>query len=386
MNIAMIGQKGMPAIHGGVERHVHELSVRLVERGHKVTAYSRAWYTGGKDEPIDGVTITHVPTIHTKHLDTITYTFMATLHAMRKKYDVIHYHGVGPALLSFLPRLFTPQIRVVTTFHSIDRKHEKWGLLARTALKLGERAACTFAHQTIAVSRTIQQYVRDAYSRDVHYVPNGVPMYDRSEKREALKKWNLTTGQYIIMVSRLIPHKGAHYLIAAYQKLQETNPELMKDKKLVIVGDGYYTDEYVSYLKQMSEGNKDIIFTGFQHGESLAELFSHAALMVHPSNNEGLPITVLEGMSYGLPILVSDIPEHRELIHQSKYNFVRSDVGSLKRKLEARLQESEESRTIVGEANRAVIAKEFAWEHIVKDIEKVYSSTQNSIISDAIPA
>ena len=138
MRIAMIGQKGLPAKFGGVERHVHELSVRLVKIGHKVTVYSRKWYTGGKDKKFAGVEIQHLPSIRTKHLDAITHSFLATLNAIKNKSDVIHYHGIGPSLVSWIPRLFAPRIKVITTFNSIDRKHEKWGLGARLILKLSE--------------------------------------------------------------------------------------------------------------------------------------------------------------------------------------------------------------------------------------------------------
>lgn len=370
----MIGQKGMPAIFGGVERHVHELSVRLVKSGHSVTAYSRSWYTKGKSKPVDGVKIQLIGSINTKHLDTITHTLLSTIHAIRNNFDVIHYHGVGPALLSWIPRVFAPRVKVITTFHSIDRKHEKWGFIARTALRFGERATCKFAHQTIAVSRTIQQYIRDVYNAHALYIPNGVPNYERSKETNELKKWNLTTESYIVIVTRLIPHKGTHYAIAAYKKLCETNPEIIQGKKLVIVGDGYYTDSYVSYLKGMAVDNPNIIFTSFQSGKALEQLFSHAYLMIHPSNNEGLPITVLEGMSYGLPILVSDIPEHRELIHDTDFNFAHGDINSLKRQIVKILKTNREKLKAQGENNRSIIKSGFAWDDIVKDIIVVYET------------
>ena len=377
----------MPAVHGGVERHVHELTVRLVERGHTVTAYSRRWYTGGKEAPVDGVEIIHTPTMHTKHLDTITYTLVATIQAMRAKHDVIHYHGVGPSLLSWIPRIFAPRIRVVNTFHSIDRKHDKWGLIARMTLWFGEWASCKFAHKTIAVSRTIQQYVRDAYSKDIEYIPNGVPTYKKNKKSGALKQFKLASKGYLVMVSRLIPHKGAHYLIAAYQKLQKSHPELTKDKKLVIVGDGHYTDAYVSYLKNMAEGDPNIVFTGFQSGEELSQLFSHSLAMVHPSNNEGLPITVLEGMSYGLPVLVSDIPEHRELINDPDFNFTRSDVQSLQKQLVTLLSQTKTKLASAGRKNRNLIGRDYSWETIVSEIEDLYDKQKHTtLVEEALPA
>lgn len=372
MKIAMIGSKGMPAIHGGVERHVHDLSVRLVERGHHVTVYSRTWYAQQEKELHEGVQLFFTPSIYTKHLDAITHTFTSTIHAIWNRYDIIHYHGVGPSLLSWIPRIFAPKTRVINTFHSIDRKHEKWGFIARTVLRLGERASATFSHKTIAVSRTIQQYVRDAYSKDVDYIPNGVPTFVKTKEKKSLRQFNLKPKQYIVMVSRLIPHKGAHYLIAAYQQLQKKYPELMADKKLVIVGGAHHTDDYVSYLHNMREGDQNIIFTGFQSGDVLKEILSHAALMVHPSMNEGLPITVLEGMSYGLPILLSDIPEHLELINSDLYNFKRGDAVSLAKKLKTLLETPAADRANQGKKNKTIINKGFHWDTIVPEIENLY--------------
>jgi glycosyltransferase involved in cell wall biosynthesis len=230
MKIAMIGQKGVPALHGGIERHVHELSLCLVERGFDVLAYCRKWYTQRENGLFEGVELVHVPTLHSKHLDTIVSTFFATLDAMRRRVDVIHYHGVGPSLLSWIPRVFAPRILIVSTFHSIDRKHQKWGLFARLMLRLGEWACSNFSHKTIAVSRTIFQYMRDVYDRESAYIPNAVPLYEPLKNENVLEQWNLKEKEYVLVVSRLIPHKGIHYIVEAWKKIMETKPEILGNK------------------------------------------------------------------------------------------------------------------------------------------------------------
>lgn len=369
----MIGQKGMPAIHGGVERHVHELSLRLVKLGHEVTVYARKWYTGkNKNFSFDDVLIKHLSTLKSKHFDAISHTFLSTLDAIKNDYDVIHYHGIGPSLLSWIPRVFAPQIKVVTTFHSMDRKHEKWGLLARIILRLGEWTACRFAHETISVSRTIQQYCRDVYDTTTKFIPNGVPSYDKSQNTDQLEKWNLIPQSYLVMISRLIPHKGAHYLISAYKKLKQENPEIIGNKKLVIVGDGYYTNEYTKKIKAMVKNDNNIIFTGFQSGEALRQLFSHAYLMIHPSDNEGLPINVLEGMSYGLPILLSDIPEHKELTQKEDYLFRFGNVDSLIQKIKELLTKENDELQKQGKQNKEMVTKYYNWENITSNISELY--------------
>lgn len=373
MKIAFIGQKGVPAIHGGVERHVHDLSVRLAKRGFDVTAYSRTWYTKTNDNLFEGVNVVHVPTLHTKHLDAIVHTFFATLHAMKSGFDVIHYHGVGPSLLSFLPRIFSPKTLVITTFHSIDRKHEKWGFFARFFLKLGEWTACKFSHKTIVVSRTLAQYVRDVYDIESLYIPNVVSSTQNVADVEILKQWNLKAKEYVLVVSRLIPHKGVHYIIDAWKNLLDSHKEILGNKKLVIVGDGYYTDEYVARLKEQAKDISSIVFTGFQSGSEISALYSHAFLMCHPSDNEGLPIVVLEAMSYKLPVLVSDIPEHIDLISNSHFLFSHGDVSSLQEKLLSLMQVDDAILLYEGKNNRALIEREFVWEKVMDKIVDVYT-------------
>ena len=381
MKIALIGQKGMPAKFGGVERHVHELAVRLIKFGPEVTVYSRKWYTNSSDGNIEGVNIKHVPSINTKHLDTITHTLFSSIHAVTKKYDIIHYHGIGPSLLSWIPRLLSPQTKVITTFHSIDRKHAKWNWFAKLILKISEWTACKFAHDTITISRTIEQYSRDVYDKDTVYIPNGVPIYEKAKEANELEKWNIKPQEYIVMISRLIPHKGAHYLIEAYKNIIKDNST---NKKLVIVGDGYHTEDYVKQLKEFADNDPNIIFTGFQSEEALHQLFSHAYMMVHPSDNEGLPINVLEGMSYGLPILLSNIPEHRELMTSPKYLFKYGNVNSLIEQLTQLLKSDPNELRQQGMKNREKIKEEYNWDSLVVDILNVYQDRHFEEVAEAI--
>jgi glycosyltransferase involved in cell wall biosynthesis len=298
---------------------------------------------------------------------------MATLDAIKAKMDVIHYHGVGPSLLSFIPRLFAPNIKVVSTFQSIDRKHEKWNWLAKLILLLGEWAACAFAHETISSSKTITQYARDVYDCETIYIPNGVDLFEKAKNTEEIEKLGAESGKYILMTSRLIPHKGAHYLISAFQNLQKNHPEITKDFKLVIAGDGYYTDHYVSDLKQMAKNNDKIIFAGYKTGEALKQLFSHAFAMVHPSDQEGLPMSVLEAMSYGVPLILSDIPEHKELMSDSTIEFKHGNIKSLEKALADMLTSDQNKLQKMAEDNIEKIKKQYAWDIVIKDFIGVYS-------------
>ena len=374
MRIAMIGQKGIPAIYGGIERHVEELSRELVKQGHEVLVYARGWYSTVVVAKYQGIKIVHTPTLHTKHLDAITHTFISTLHAIfKEKPQVIHFHGVGPAVLSFLPRLLSPKTKVVATFHCIDRYHQKWGVFARLMLAVGERAACLFPHQTISVSRTIQNYCLNEYQKITAYIPNGVIAPVGNSNPAALGEFGLEANKYILMVSRLVRHKGAHYLLHAWQFAKQQYPELFRDTKLAIVGDSAFTDDYLHELKAIARGDNSIVFTGWQHGRILDELYANAGLFVHPSENEGLPITVLQAMSCGRPVLVSDIPEHQEVILDKRFWFQNASIVSLSDKL-VELLKDKTALEIAGAQNKETVIAKYHWTDIARETQKLYGS------------
>lgn len=375
----MIGQKGMPAIHGGVERHVHDLSLRLVKKGYEVTAYSRKWYTGkDKDFFFDGVLIKHLPSIHTKHFDAISHTFLATIDTIRNDYDVIHYHGVGPSLLAWIPRLFSRKTLVLSTFHSIDRYHEKWNWLAKFFLRIGEWAACKLPHQTITVSQSLENYCIKEFKKNTTCIPNGVELQDVNiPPNGTLKKFNLEKNKYLVMISRLVKHKGAHILIEAFNQLKSENKDNSKinELKLAIVGGSAYTDKYVAELHTLANASNDIIFTDFQSGDALEELYANALTLVHPSLNEGLPITVLHGMAYTKAVLVSNIAEHRELIEDSRFIFREDNVENLKNKILEFINMDSADIKKVGLKNRQIIAENYHWDKLIPKIEKVYNQS-----------
>ena len=379
MRIAMVGQKGIPAVYGGVERHVEELSTRLSEGGFDVTVFCRPWYgdkskiKNQKSKIYKGVKLVYLPSLKTKHFDAISHTFLATIYAMLGKYDIIHYHGVGPSLLSWLPRIFCRKIKIVTTFHCIDRKHQKWGLFAKLTLRAGEWAACRFAHETITVSKTLQQYCSEAYDKDTSYVPNGVAVRENnlSPASEILTKYNLEKDKYLLMVSRLVRHKGAHYLIQAFGDLKEKDASF-RGLKLVIAGDSAFTDDYVRELKNLAKEDLDVVFVGFQSGRPLEDLFLNALAVVHPSESEGLPIAVLEAMSYGKVVLASDIPENMELIKDYGFSFQNKNVSDLT----LRLKEVLARRDLGEKGNEAkkFVAANYNWEYVVSEVKKIYTS------------
>ncbi len=366
IRIAFIGQKGIPTQQGGIEKHVEELSARLAEAGLDITVYSRPHYTKKtkKSYKYHGIKIINLPSINTKHLDAITHTFVSTIHALTQNYDIIHYHGVGPSLLSWIPRIFSPRTRVIATFHCIDRNHQKWGYFAKVALFLGEWAACRFPHRTISVSRALKQYCQIKFNQDVIYIPNGVKTKPVKNAEKILAHYGLTTGNYIISVCRLVRHKGVHTLIKAYNKLHT-------GKKLVIVGGSSQTDDYVSELHESAKGNKNIVFTGEKSGNDLNALFKNAYLFAQPSESEGMSIALLESMAYGVPALVSDITENREAITDCGMEFKNKSVGDLAQQLSFACKHPRFMKQKAAEA-KARAAKCYDWNDIAKETTMVY--------------
>jgi len=226
-----------------------------------VSVYTRPWYTGKTKRKHKGVTIVPRPSWKTKHFDAITHAFVSTVHAMKHGYDVYHFQGVGPSLLAWMPRVFRPTARVITTFHCLDRRQMKWGFFARLILRFGEFAACKFSHDTIVVSKTLAHYAREVYGTKAKYIPNGItpPMGNLPVSR-TLKKFSLTKGQYAVMVARLTPQKGVHVLVEAWNKMKESTDDLrVHSMKLVIVGDAKFNDEYIAELKEQAKGSMDLV-------------------------------------------------------------------------------------------------------------------------------
>lgn len=385
LKIAMIGAKGVPAIFGGIERSVDELGSRLAEMGHQVTVYCRAWYTRTRKRTYKGMRMQMAPTIRTKHLDAITHTFFSTIHALWKGFDVYHFHGVGPSLLSFLPRIFRPSATVMVSFQSIDREHTKWGWFARTMLHLGEWVAVKAAHEVLASSHMIRTYIKKNYNETATYLPNGasqpwpaVPAVERA----LIAPWNLEPKKYMVVVTRLIAHKAVHEIIDAFiiAKSLSLDPR-MADMQLVIIGDGSYTEKYVASLHARARGHEDIIFTGYQSGLTLAALMRNAYIGVHASHAEGLPMSVLELMVYGVPVLVSDIIPHREAMGDLAWQYPVGAKGILAERMIRAV--TDPAWVALGAAYaRQRIALRYDWDSLALTLSKRYTALAGMALQD----
>ncbi len=365
MKIAMIGQKGIPSRSGGIEIHVDEIAKRLVSLGCKVEVYSRKGYCDQEFEDGNymGVRIKYTPFINSKHLDAITHTFTSTISALLSNCDIFHYHALGPSTLAFIPKIFGK--KVVCTVHGLDWQRGKWGKFASAFLKFGEYATAKFSDKTISVSKSLIGYYRDKYNIEPTYIPNGVERPDLLRARIIKEKYDLEYNDYILFLARLVPEKGAHYLIDAYNRIKT-------GKKLVIAGGSSHSSYYELEIRKQAAGNKNIIFTGFVRDQELAELYSNAYFYVLPSDIEGLPISLLEAMSYGNCCLVSDIPENTNVIGTIGYSFEKSNVTDLYDKLNILLEDKEKVLKVKNLAGNYILNK-YNWDRITVETKKLYN-------------
>lgn len=333
MKIAMIGHKRIPSREGGIEIVVEELSIRLVQMGHSVTVYNRkgknvADKNADQDvhrlKEYKGIQIVHVPTPDSKKLNAVVYSFLATLHALFSNYDVIHYHAEGPCAMLIIPHFFG--VRTIATIHGLDWQRGKWGGFASKFLRFGEGIAAKYADEVIVLSRNVQEYFLTEYGRETIYIPNGVNKVQHREPDMICKKFGLEKEKYILFLARLVPEKGIHYLLNAFKKVDT-------DFKLVIAGGASHSSEYVEQIQQLAAEDDRVIMTGFVQGTLLEELFSNCYMYVLPSDVEGMPISLLEALSYGRRCLTSDILENTEAARDCALYFKKSDEEDLQNKL-----------------------------------------------------
>lgn len=366
----MVGARGIEVGKrgGGIERHVAELSRRLVVLGHDVTVFCRGERGEARVQNIDGIRLRAVPTLYLKWLETAVHSVLSVFAAAREEHDVIHLHGIGPGALAPLARRLAPKATIVVTFHGQDQFHGKWGPFVRAALRFAERIAITSPDYCISVSHLMQVYAREHFGVEVVYIPNGAVIKDAPDDT-ALARFGIAHRKYILAVARLVPQKGLHELIEAYK-------ELSPDVHLVIAGAASDTDAYAASLMKLADGDRRIHFVGYQEGAVLDALYAHARLFVHPSHAEGLSVAVLEAMSFGTPVLVADIPANLEAIHDAGLRFPVGDVAALRATMTDLLAQADKT-VAMGEKGRAAIAEHCTWEKAAQRTAAVYVTARH---------
>ena len=369
LNIAMLGHKRIPSREGGVEIVVEELSTRMVEAGHTVTCYNRkGHHVSGKEFDSQtlceykGVKLKEVITIDKKGLAAMTSSFFAAIKATFGKYDVVHFHAEGPCAMMWIPKLFGK--RCICTIHGLDHQRAKWTGFAKKYILFGEKMAVKFADEMIVLSQAVQEYFKEVYGRETIFIPNGVTLPECKSADSITNEYGLKKDDYILFLGRIVPEKGVRYLVEAFKQVDT-------DKKLVIAGGSSDTEDFMNELKDMAQGDERIIFTGFVQGQLLEELYSNAYVYTLPSDLEGMPLSLLEAMSYGNCCLVSDIAECAEVVEDKAVTFAKSDVADLKEKMQWLCDNKEVVMKYKNEAAE-FICKKYNWDEIVARTLKLY--------------
>lgn len=360
MKIVMLGHKRVPSREGGIEIVVEELATRMADAGYTVTCLNRAGK--GVDRFLPGVHVKTVPCIDKKELAAMTASVTGAVVAAFSSYDVVHFHAEGPCAMLWLPKLLGK--RCIATIHGLDHQRAKWGKLASTYILLGEKCAARFADEIIVLSEGVQRYFRETYNRETILIPNGVTEPEILQAQEITQNYGIKKNDYILYLGRLVPEKGISYLIDAFR-------EVNTNKRLVIAGGSSDTDTYVEELYSRVRGDERIVFTGFVQGQMLAELYSNAYCYVLPSDLEGMPLSLLEAMSYGNCCVTSDIEECASVIENHGMTFPKGDVPALRKLLQKLCDQPELVGTYKSTAAKFVLQK-YNWDDVVRQTLELY--------------
>jgi glycosyltransferase involved in cell wall biosynthesis len=361
----MIGQRGLPATYGGIERHVEEISSRLVARGHEVVVYCRRNYSGSTADSYRGVRLVHTPTYASKHLEAAVHSGLASLMTLGHGFDIVHYHAVGPGLWSFIPRWLS-RAKVVQTIHGLDQNRAKWGSFARRVLRAGHWLSKRVPDAVVVVGAYLLEEYSDRHALTLH-IPNGVEITGGRDDR-ILERLGISPNRYVLFVGRLIPEKAVDQLIRAYSLVDS-------DHTLVIVGSSSHTDEYEQSLKSMAYEDQRVVLPGYLYGDELNSLYANASVYVQPSLLEGLPLTVLEAISFGRSVVLSDIPAHREILPETRPGgrlYSAGDVAALAAAIQASVQSAGEEQTTYVAHNRE-LTNRYQWDSATDRIELLYA-------------
>ena len=366
--IYIFGFRGFPGVQGGIETHVENLGPQLVQIGHRVTACVRSPYVDKQCKAWKGVRLLRLWTVRNAYFETLLHSLICALMAGFRRPQVVHIHGIGPALV--VPLLRMLGLRVIVTHHGEDYNREKWGCAARTLLRLGEALGMRFAHQRIAISRSIEKLIATQYGKSCEVIPNGVVFAEPPLENDKVVELGLEPGRYVLTVGRLVPEKRQLDLLRAFHGAGLTG------WKLAIVGRIDHKNKYADLLASEAALAEDVVMAGFQSGNSLRQLYAHAGLFVLPSSHEGLPIALLEALSYGLPVLVSDIPSNLEVVGDADRVFRMGNIAELRAKLCA-LSDLSLNPT-ERESLRLNCVRRYNWTEIARKTSATYEELVNS--------
>lgn len=374
LHVIVLGLRGFPDVQGGVERHAEQLYPLLVQSGCRIDVLSRASYMPSKLRHWRGVTFHRLWSPRIRGVEALLHSLIGVFYAGIMRPDILHIHAIGPAIVTPLARVMG--LRIIVTHHGPDYDREKWGRFARRLLRLGEKWGMSYAHQRIVISDVIRKLVFDKYRLDSVVIPNGVSLPEKSNTTEALDNFSLTADRYILLVSRFVPEKRHLDLIEAFTRAG------LPGWKLALVGEADRREPYCMKVQASAERTPGVVITDYQSGKALHELYAHAGMFVLPSSHEGLPIALLEALSYGLPVLASAIPANLEVGLSDKHYFPLGDTNALAVALRRLARDGNDAQQRHG--RQMWVEERYDWARIAARTLEVYRtaspiSTNNSM-------
>ncbi|MFZ1578579.1 MAG: glycosyltransferase family 4 protein [Nostocoides sp.] len=382
MRIAMVGLRGLPATFGGIEKHVEELGSRLAAAGHEVTVYCRPSYAAdpdaippefgyvpplrGRPGRYRGMILHNLPAPEGKGLEAFVHSGLAVAATLGRGYDIVHFHALGPGLFTPIPK-YLSRAGVVQTIHGLDDERGKWGRVAKLLLSTGRGLSVRVPDEVIVVSRDLRFTYRDVHDRHTTYIPNGGPSVRPVAPGATLERFGLTPGGYAMFLGRLVPEKDPGLALQAFAQVDT-------ELRLAVVGDSANTDDFTAQLRELAGRDPRVVMTGYVYGEALAELLTSAALFIQPSQLEGLPITLLEAAAYRLPVVVSDIPPHLEVVGADGPGhrvFPVGDAGPLAAAIKQELADPQVSQEGAAQWS-ADVAEHYDWDQATEALLTVY--------------
>lgn len=357
MKIAVFGLRGMPGVQGGIETHAQCLYPRLVAKGCEVTVLARTCFQPTDIKSYQGVRIVNLPTVRTSGIEALVHSIVAAVYCAFSRPNIVHVHAVGPGLT--VPMLRAFGLRVVFTHHGPDYERQKWGPVGRMVLRIGERFASTMANGIIAISAGIRDLLWDKYRVRAKIIRNGVNVPELTRDSSALSQFGIDREKYVLCVGRFVPEKRQNDLIDAFVKMKARTREFA-EWKLVLVG---ATDRFSVYSDQLitaASKRSDVVLTGFRSGAELDQLYRWAGVFCLPSSHEGLPIALLEALSYGLPVVASNIKPNLEVELTPESYFPLGDTAALAESLAAAT--SQDDRVALRDRHRLKVTKKYDWE------------------------
>lgn len=352
---------------GGASVHLLDLALGAKNAGHNVTLY-----VGGNGVFIEKATSVGLSCVSLMHMqreinprsDFLGF-FELRKELKKSKPDLVHLHSSKAGILG---RLAAKSLGLPTVFTAHGWAFTEGVSLKRRKLYLFvERFMAKFTDKIIAVSEYDRQLALNSKVGNeilILTVHNGMPDLPKVQRKNSIESL-----VKLIMVARFDTPKDHLLLINALSQLEQGNWHLE------FVGDGPLLDQAVKKVELLGL-TQHITFSGACN--DVAKRLEQADVFLLISNWEGLPLTILEAMRAGLPVIASSVGGVPEAVidNQTGYLVPRADVEALTQAIQ-KILNNEDIRLLLGEAGREKFDEEFMFDSMLSKTLNIYHQVIN---------